>query len=101
MLGRASRRKSPLVLNIIGAKTILSESLRQFDMLPSELVFRITQAETEMRNALKAKPEEIPEQYEPQLKTLQEAYFEAMLERNGTLRIEQLGRGRVLSLIIG
>ena len=33
-----------------------------------------------MENALKAKPEDIREQYETQLKTLQEAYGEAMLE---------------------
>jgi hypothetical protein len=33
-----------------------------------------------MENALKAKPEDIREQYESQLKALQEAYGEAMLE---------------------
>ncbi len=33
-----------------------------------------------MENALKAKPENIREHYEAQLKALQEAYGEAMLE---------------------
>ncbi len=33
-----------------------------------------------MENALKAKPEDIREPYESQLKALQEAYGEAMLE---------------------
>jgi hypothetical protein len=33
-----------------------------------------------MENALKAKPEDIHEQYEAQLKALQVAYGEAMLE---------------------
>ena len=33
-----------------------------------------------MENALKAKPEDIREQYETQLEALQEAYGEAMLE---------------------
>jgi hypothetical protein len=33
-----------------------------------------------MENALKAKPEDIREQYESQRKALQEAYGEAMLE---------------------
>ncbi len=33
-----------------------------------------------MENTLKAKPEDIREQYESQLKALQEAYGEAMLE---------------------
>ena len=33
-----------------------------------------------MKNALKAKPEDIRQQYESQLKALQEAHGEAMLE---------------------
>jgi hypothetical protein len=40
-----------------------------------------------MENALKAKPEDIREQYESQLKALQEAYGEAMLE----LRARKVG----------
>jgi len=35
---------------------------------------------TARRNALRAKPEDVREQYERQLKDLQEAYGEAMLE---------------------
>ena len=43
-----------------------------------------------MENALKAKPEDIREQYETQLKTLQEAYGEAMLELRARKKWEAL-----------
>ena len=83
-----ARRKSALVLDIIQGKTTVSESSRQFDLPPSEIESWIDQAKAGMENALKAKPEDIREQYETQLKALQEAYGEAMLElrarKNGT-----------------
>jgi flagellar biosynthesis/type III secretory pathway protein FliH len=64
----------------IQGKTTVSESSRQFDLPPSEIESWIHQAKAGMENALKAKPEDIREQYETQLKALQEAYGEAMLE---------------------
>ena len=69
-----ARRKSALVLDIIQGKTAVSESSRQFDLPPSEIESWIDQAKAGMENALKAKPEDIREQYETQLKALQEAY---------------------------
>jgi transposase-like protein len=83
-----ARRKSALVLGIIHGKTTVSESSRQFDLPPSEIESWIDPAKDGMENALKAKSEDIREQYESQLKALQEAYGEAMLElrarKNGT-----------------
>ncbi len=73
-------RKSALVLDIIQGKTTVSESSRHFDLPPSEIESWIDQAKSGMENAVKAKPEDIREQYESQLKALQEAYGEAMLE---------------------
>ena len=75
-----ARRKSALVLDIIQGKTTVSGSSRQFDLPPSEIESWIDQAKAGMENALKAKPEDIREQYETQLKALQEACGEAMLE---------------------
>jgi transposase-like protein len=72
--------KSALVLEIIQGKTTVSESSRQFDLSPSEIESWIDQAKAAMENALKAKPEDIREQYETQLKVLPEAYGEATLE---------------------
>ena len=75
-----ARRKSARALDITQGKTVVSESSRQFDLPPSEIESWIDQAKAGMENALKAKPEDIREQYETQLKALQEAYGEAMLE---------------------
>jgi len=81
-------RKSALVLDVIQGKTTASDSSRQFDLPPSEVESWVDQAESGMENTLKAKPEDIREQYESQLKALQEAHGEAMLElrarKNGT-----------------
>ena len=89
-----ARRKSALVLEIIQGKTTVSESSRQFDLSPSEVESWIDQAKAGMENALKAKPEDIREQYETQLKTLlktlQEAYGEAMLELRARKKWEAL-----------
>jgi hypothetical protein len=59
--------------------TAVSELSRPFDLPHSEIESWIDQAKSGMDNALKAKPEDIREQYESQLKALQEAYGKAML----------------------
>ena len=75
-----ARRKSALVLEILQGRTTVSEAARQFDLPPSEIEAWIDQAKAGMENALRARPEDLREQYEAQLKALQEAYGEAMLE---------------------
>ena len=75
-----ARRKSALVLEIIQGKTTVSEASRQFDLPPSEIESWVDDGKRGMENALRAKPEDVREQYERQLKDLQEAYGEAMLE---------------------
>jgi len=83
-----ARRKSALVLEIIQGKTTLSEASRQFDLTPAEIEGWVDDGTRGMENALRAKPEDVREQYERQLKNLQEAYGEAMLE----LRARKLWR---------
>ena len=51
-----------------------------FDLAPSEIEVWVDDAKRGMENALRAKPLEVKEQYERQIKDLQEAYGEAMLE---------------------
>ena len=75
-----ARRKSALVLEIIQGKTTVAEASRQFDLTPSEIEGWVDEGKRGMENALRAKPEDVREQYERQLKELQEAYGEAMLE---------------------
>ena len=75
-----ARRKSALVLEIIQGKTTVAQASRQFDLTPSEIENWVEDGKRGMENALRAKPEDVREQYERQLKDLQEAYGEAMLE---------------------
>jgi len=75
-----AKRKAALVLEIIQGKTTVSEASRSFDLAPSEIEEWVDEAKRGMENALRTKPLEIKEQYERQIKELQEAYGEAMLE---------------------
>ena len=85
-----ARRKSALVLEIIQGKTTISEASRQFDLPPAEIESWVEDGKRGMENALRAKPEDVREQYERQLKDLQEAYGEAMLELRARKKLESL-----------
>ena len=85
-----ARRKSALILEIIQGKTTVAEASRQYDLTPSEIQDWIDQGKAGMDNALKAKPEDVREQYEKQLKDLQEAYGEAMLELRARKKLQSL-----------
>ena len=76
----SAKRKSALVLEIIQGKTTVAEASRQFDLTPSELESWVAQAKAGMENALRAKPQDVRQQYEKQISQLQAAYGEAMLE---------------------
>ena len=85
-----AKRKSALVLDIIQGKTTVSEASRQYDLTPSEIAQWVDNAKAGMENALRAKPEDVREQYERQLKDLQEAYGEAMLELRARKKLQSL-----------
>ena len=75
-----AKRKAALVIDIMQGKTTAAQASRSFDLAPSEIETWVDDAKKGMENALRAKPLEIKEQYERQIKDLQEAYGEAMLE---------------------
>jgi transposase-like protein len=88
-----AKRKSALVLEIIQGNITVSEACRQFDLPPAEIEAWVEQGKAGMENALRAKPEDVRdvrEQYERQLKNLQEAYGEAMLELRARKKLESL-----------
>lgn len=58
-----------------------AEASRQFDRPPSDIEAWIEDGKRGMENALRAKPEDVREQYERQLKDLQKAHGEAMKEQ--------------------
>jgi transposase-like protein len=85
-----AKRKSALVLDIIQGKATVAEASRQFDLSPAEIEDWLSQAKAGMENALRAKPEDVREQYEREIKKLQEAYGEAMLELRARKKLESL-----------
>lgn len=66
------------------------ETSRSFDLPPSEIEEWIDEGKRGMENALRSKPLEIREEYERQLKELQEAYGEAMLELRARKKLQSL-----------
>ena len=89
-----AKRKTALVIEIIQGKTTVSEASRSFDMTPSEIESWVDDAKRGMENSLRANPLDIREQYEKQLRDLQEAYGEAMLELRAGV-VAELFRRRI------
>ena len=68
----------------------MAEASRSFDLSPSEIESWVDDAKKGMENSLRANPLDIREQYEKQLKELQEAYGEAMLELRARKKLQAL-----------
>jgi len=85
-----AKRKAALVMDIIQGKTSIAEASRSYDLSPSEIEEWVEEGKRGMENALRAKPLDVKEQYERQLKELQEAYGEAMLELRARKKLATL-----------
>ncbi|PHP64535.1 transposase [Zhengella mangrovi] len=85
-----AKRKTALVVEIIQGKTTVSEASRAYDISPSEIEAWVEDGKRGMENALRTNPLDIREQYEKQLKDLQEAYGEAMLELRARKKYQAL-----------
>jgi len=79
-ISSVGRPRGRLPWDIIQGKTSIAEASRSFDLSPSEIEEWVEEGKRAMENALRAKPLDVKEQYERQLKELQEAYGEAILE---------------------
>jgi len=88
-----AKRKAALVMDIIQGKTSIAEASRSFDLSPSEIEEWVEEGKRAMENALRAKPLDVKEQYERQLKELQGAYGEAMLELRARKKLNSLLNG--------
>jgi transposase-like protein len=75
-----AKRKTQLVLDILQGRTTVAEASRAYDLAPSEIEEWVEDGRKGMENALRAKPLDIKEQYEKQIREQQEAYGEAMLQ---------------------
>jgi len=85
-----AKRKSALVVEILQGKTTVAEASRAYDLPPSEVEGWIEDGKKGMENALRANPLDVREQYEKQIKELQEAYGEAMLELRARKKLQSL-----------
>ena len=85
-----AKRKTALVIEIIQGKTTVSEASRSFDLSASEIESWVDDAKRGMENSLRANPLDIHAQYEKQLRELQEAYGEAMLELRARKKLQAL-----------
>ena len=77
-------------MEIPQGKTTVAEASRAYDLPPSEIETWIDEAIRGMENALRANPLDIREHYEKQIKQLQEAYGEAMLELRARKKLQSL-----------
>ena len=68
----------------------MAEASRAYDLPPSEIESWIEDGKKGMENALRVNPQDVREQYEQQLKDLQEAYGEAMLELRARKKLQSL-----------
>ena len=73
-----------------GGKTTVAEASRAYDLPPSEIENWVEDGKRGMENALRANPQDLREQHEKQLKDLQEAYGEAMLELRARKKLQSL-----------
>lgn len=85
-----SRRKSALVMEIFQGKTTVAEASRAYDLTPSEIEGWMEDARSGMENALRTKPLDLREPYEKEIRKLQEAYGEAMLELRARKKLKSL-----------
>jgi len=85
-----AKRKTALVVEIIQGKTTVAEASRTHDLTPSEIEGWVDDAKKGMENALKANPLDVRQEYEKDLKDLQEAYGEAMLELRARKKLQAL-----------
>lgn len=83
-----AKRKTALVIEIIQGKTTVSEASRSFDLTPSDIEGWVEDAKRGMENSLRANPLDIHEQYEKQLRHLQEAYDAVMLELRARKKLQ-------------
>lgn len=85
-----AKRKSALVVEILQGKTTVSEASRSHDIPPSEIENWVEKGKKGLENALRTNPLGVREQYERQIKALQEAYGEAMLELRARKKLQSL-----------
>jgi len=75
-----AKRKSEIVLDILQGKTTISEVSRANDITPATIEEWIEEARKGMENQLRAKPKDIKQQYEDEIKKMKEVIGDLTLQ---------------------
>ena len=78
--GWTAKRKASVVMNIFKGKTTAAEVARQYDLTVSEIEGWVAEAQRSMENGFRARPKDVREQYESELRETKEALGEAHLQ---------------------
>ncbi|MBS8271394.1 DUF1153 domain-containing protein [Halomonas litopenaei] len=75
-----AKRKASVVMDIFKGKTTAAELARQYDLTVSEIEGWVDEAQRSMENGFRARPKDVREQYESELRETKEALGEAHLQ---------------------
>ncbi|MBN8414481.1 DUF1153 domain-containing protein [Halomonas sp. DP8Y7-1] len=75
-----AKRKASVVMDIFKGKTTAAEVARQYDLTVSEIEGWVDEAQRSMENGFRARPKDVREQYESELRETKEALGEAHLQ---------------------
>ncbi|MBY5985171.1 DUF1153 domain-containing protein [Halomonas sp. DP5Y7-2] len=75
-----AKRKASVVMDIFKSKTTAAEVARQYDLTVSEIEGWVDEAQRSMENGFRARPKDVREQYESELRETKEALGEAHLQ---------------------
>ena len=87
-----AKKKAGLVMDIMKGKTTIAKASREYDLTPSEIESWIDEAQKGMENALRARPKDIHEQYQGEIKDLRAKVGELVLENDVLKKLEALQR---------
>jgi transposase-like protein len=83
-----AKRKSEIVLDILQGKRTISEVSRANDITPATIEEWIEEARKGMENQLRAKPKDIKQQYEDEIKKMKEVIGDLTLQNIALLSSE-------------
>jgi transposase-like protein len=86
----SAKRKASLVLDVLKGKTTIAEACRLYDLTPSEVESWVDEGQRGLENALRARPQDVREEYESKVKDLQAKVGELVLERDALKKLSAL-----------
>lgn len=85
-----AKRKASLVLDIIKGNTTSAQAARTYDLTVTEIEQWVSEAMAGMENQLKARPKDIAQQYETEIKELRAKVGELVLQNDVLKKLSRL-----------